>query len=50
VPLRHNNLTIGGGVNVNVGGAGTGGMDTTAMQAVVYAAMVKVAQRIQVAR
>ena len=50
VPLRNNNLTIGGGLDVNVNGAGTGGVDTAAVQQIVWAAALKLANRIAVAR
>lgn len=48
IPLRDTNLNIGGSVGVDVKGAG--GMDTGAIQQIVYAAMEIVAKRISVTR
>jgi len=50
VPLRNNRLDIGGGLDVNVNGANTGGVDAAAVQQIVWAAALKLAQRISVAR
>jgi hypothetical protein len=47
VPLQNNRLDIGGSIGVDVQGAG--GMDTTAVQAMVFKAMEIVAQRIRTA-
>ena len=49
VPLKNNRLDIGGSIGVDVQGV-PGGMDTTAVQAMVFQAMAVVANRIRVAR
>jgi hypothetical protein len=49
VPLRNNRLDIGGSLGVNVEGV-PGGMDTAAVQQVVWAAVLKLAENIQVTR
>jgi len=49
VPLRDANLTIGGRVGVDVAGV-PAGMDTGAIQQIVFAAMRTVAQRIRTAK
>jgi hypothetical protein len=49
VPLRNNRLDIGGRVGIDVQGI-PGGMDSTAVEQMVFAAMVELANRIRVAR
>lgn len=49
VPLRNNRLDIGGSVGVDVQGV-PGGMDSTAVEQLIFAAMSVVANRIRVAR
>lgn len=48
VPLRNNRLDIGGGLDVNVNGAG--GMDTAAVQQVVWSAVLRLAENLRVTR